>query len=220
MKRIVVVMVVALVAAPAMADVVTPTPFEATVSSYGDQGGRTIPVYDNTVNGTGFYYNHGGLEVGDDLEMTAGGLVDHITFGYYDLADDGAIVTSADIRFYDMAAFVGDGTDVPLATYTVGDLPGEGAWTVGVDLEAPFDAVPQHVVMSAQFDNTVNCGLLIYDPPVLGASQDMFWINDGTGNWYWFGGDPRANLCLAVEVVPEPASLVLLALGGVLLRRR
>lgn len=223
MKRALAILAIAAIAMPAMAGLVTTTatPYNGGVSYFGDQSaGTTIPVYDNTVNESGYYYNTAGLEEGDDLMMTAGGQIDHFAFGYYDPSGDGAVTTAADVRFYDMATFVGDGTDVPLAAYSVTNLPGEGGWIVDVDLDTPSPVMPADIVMSVQFDNTVDAGLLIYDPPVIGSSADMFWLNDGSGNWYYFGGNPVANFALEVEMVPEPASLALLALGGLALLRR
>ncbi len=223
MKKALAILAITVIAVPAMANLVTTTatPFSGGVAYYGDQSaGTTNPVYDNTVNSSGYYYNTNGLEEGDDLEMTAGGQMDHFAFGYYDPSGDGAVTTSAEVRFYDIATFVGDGTDTPIVSYTVTDLPGEGGWIVGVDLDTPSPVLPANIVMSVQLDNAVDAGLLIYDPPTIGASQDMFWLNDGTGNWYYFGGNPVANFALEVEMVPEPASLALLALGGLALLRR
>ncbi len=60
-------------------------------------------------------------------------------------------------------------------------------------------------------------GQLIYDPPTIGQSGDYFYMN---GGWYWFGGSPVANFYWAVGVIPEPGSLLLLALGGLTLARR
>ena len=62
-------------------------------------------------------------------------------------------------------------------------------------------------------------GQVMMDPPTVGSSTDNFYMN---GSWYYFGGDPVANMYWEVGVVPvpEPAALGLLALGGVLIRRR
>jgi hypothetical protein len=40
------------------------------------------------------------------------------------------------------------------------------------------------------------------------------------GNWYWFGGSPVANFYYQVGAIPEPGSLVPLALGALTLVRR
>jgi len=65
-------------------------------------------------------------------------------------------------------------------------------------------------------------GLVLYDPPTVGTSDDWFWRNDaGTWHAYWFGGNPVANFAATIEAdpvtaVPEPLTAIglLIGLGG------
>jgi hypothetical protein len=77
---------------------------------------------------------------------------------------------------------------------------------------------------------------LIYNPPTVGSSADLFFwtdeygdfaVNDPVGKLYWFGGSPVANFGWEFEVgsaaIPEPGTLALGLLGMlplVLLGRR
>lgn len=52
-------------------------------------------------------------------------------------------------------------------------------------------------------------GLLVFDPPVVGASFDDFWVRDTAGNWTTFlidGGAVPGNFSARVIAVPEPTT--------------
>ena len=89
------------------------------------------------------------------------------------------------------------------------------------------------------FDNAINqegaaqlneLGLGIFGPPTVGSSQDVFFqsssatsigTNNPAGTPFFFGGNPPADFgwsfSTAQSVVPEPSSLVLSAVGGLVL---
>ncbi|MDW8322202.1 MAG: PEP-CTERM sorting domain-containing protein [Armatimonadota bacterium] len=86
-------------------------------------------------------------------------------------------------------------------------------------LPSPLTA-PQDLWIGFSF-STTDAGLLIYDPPTVGTSHNLFTLNNAGP--YWFGGNPRANFYLETVPVPEPASLLVLSsgiMGLFALRRR
>jgi hypothetical protein len=71
--------------------------------------------------------------------------------------------------------------------------------------------------------NTATAGAVTYDPPTVGSSDDSFWeVDGGVWNSYYFTTGPVANFGASVDAIPEPATLTLMALGGLMLlgRRR
>ena len=118
-------------------------------------------------------------------------------------------------------------------------LPGTKIWegtTTGLGSEGtrlmawdvPNVLVPDSFIWTFQMDTTLNplfedpdgIGPDLNDNPAVGSSQDLMFINDGTG-WgsFNYGGgatDPVANMqAEIVAVVPEPAALGALAIGAV-----
>lgn len=166
------------------------------------QGPSCLSVYNDVENFTGLYYaEQDGKRVADDLHMVEGGSLCSFTFGYNDPGPGGfqAVVTF----------FANDGSDSPPTIpvggpYTVGGLPG-GTNAIIVD---PPDApvLGQDVWMAVQF-SAPTPGLLIADPPVVGSSHDYFY-EQPPGDYFFFGGSPRANFYLRVEAEPAvPAEI-------------
>ena len=80
----------------------------------------------------------------------------------------------------------------------------------------PSVLVPDTFVWTASADSMF-AGLATYDPPTVGSSGNYFWdLDSNDGLWYalWFESDPIANFGAKVVAVPEPVTMLFLALGG------
>lgn len=220
MRKIVVLAMLALVV-PALAgqlNAVSPT----SVAPLTVGGARALTgniVYDNTTNGQPYYFNQTGTEVGDDISFAGGqtGNLQAFTFIYY---DPSPAATTANVFFYEQDLVTGEVGNY-LGGYTIENLPGVGAWIINVDpVDYPITFDQPDIWMSVQFDDA-NSGLILYTPPTVGTSYDVFAQFTGTWSYYYFTGhNPAANFGLAVSLTPEPASLALLALGALTLIRR
>lgn len=192
---------------------VTAKPLPAGITINGTLAPQTAPDYSNTTTSTGFYYPGGaGAIVADDVQRTTSLPIAQVTFAYYapDNAPD-VVMYIYDLNGYNLPAPL-------LASYTLGTLNGAGAWAYTITLPAPLSA-PANIWIGFSF-SVANAGLLIYDPPTIGFSDDVF-MQDNSGLWY-FGGNPKANFYLETIPVPEPASLFVLGSGvmGLLALRR
>lgn len=187
---------------------------------------RGVTVYSNVTTQTGYYFNSQPYttpqELGDDLYMTGGGVLEGFKFTYASV-DPAPAPVAAVIAFYDLATFNYGGGNVPIAAYSVGPLPGNGAWiiTVSVDpMTAPL--LPANIMMTQLMD-TVDSGPLTFYPPTVGSTTDGVWAGAPDNMFFTSGmfGLPPNTLNFGYEVtVPEPAALLLVGLAGLLIRRR
>jgi hypothetical protein len=153
-----------------------------------------LEVYDNSATFTGFYYSEqNGAEAIDDLHMLELGGLCSFTFGYNKPGGGGF---DAFVTFY--ANETGDTPpSVVLAgPYPINGLPG-GANAITVNIEdGPF--LGNNVWMGVSFSDPT-AGLLVYDPPVIGSSDDYFY-EFPANSYLFFGGDPVANFYLRVSL--------------------
>ncbi len=113
--------------------------------------------------------------------------------------------------FYDSGVLLGVQTLAGLNEYT---------------FAIPNVTVPDHFVWTVQAYNRQGSvgelGPAYYNPATVGFSDDFFWLSDMGSEWtpYSWGGSPYANFAARLTAVPEPASVCVLGLGALLLRRR
>ncbi|MBM4019395.1 MAG: PEP-CTERM sorting domain-containing protein [Planctomycetes bacterium] len=171
---------------------------------------RAEIVYDNTVNSQGYAYTPL-AELGDAVYLDGTARIVTAFKVLLYSSDPDLVTIDLESRFY--------ANDGP------GDEPGTLLWsdvlwgldvlpgTQTVDFAVPSVVVPDVLTWTVN-TGSGTVGPVMYDPPVVGASDDYFWMNDGTG-WgaWWFGGYPVANFGAMIEAVPEPATLCLLGAG-------
>jgi hypothetical protein len=193
-------------------------------------------LYWENTDGLYFLPASTGNNYGDDIHFAGGVTMTGWEFQYFSRTStpEQYIPFNATVNFYPMDTFTG-GSGALINSYTVTGL-GTGANLV--QMAVPGQALPAHVYMEVVFDAGVRAttGLLIAgdgDPEAGLPSWDIFPVYNPAGNLLglsWFGGytpdlpqtDPNYNPMgnFMIGIVPEPVTLGLLVLGGLLAVRR
>jgi hypothetical protein len=226
MKKALVLIALAALAAPVLAaELAYTSPMPLTYAGpLGDAQTRATVVYDDTTTVTAGFAQAPGAQIGDELLMTAGGILDTCSFSVFNSSAT-APLTSADLtlKFYNLVGttYVLAGqlayTNVALnlnaggyySTFNVTGIAGSNI-SLGTTVLATL-------TISNVVGGSTSVGQVLANPPAVGSSTDDFFYN---GSWYWFNGNPVANFYWQIGVVPEPASMLLLGLAGLLIRRR
>lgn len=237
MKRIGVVLLVLAIAAPVLAggiDVATAVPHRIG-GTFGGSDRATV-VYSNTTNSTGYATTTSGNEVGDDMALTAIGTLDTLTFSVWNsdfTALHNLLTADFEVNFYNysidpngifvVGSHIGGFTD-PGETLNL--LPGYGTGLtfsgLSTGLVPPIVFAQNTIIASLKITNltggSLTAGQFIMGAPTIGSSYTAFFKN-GTFGW-WFPSINAGNFLWEVGVIPEPASMLLLGLAGLLIRRR
>lgn len=204
-------------------------------------------IYDNSGNDLAIRFEPGTLEVGDEINFGGSSLdrvLTQFSFEYFgESATPGVFAgnVQARVRFYYNNGTPDSGYLSPNTkfydsqwfniqpTYSVDPLlDGRSTliFTAGSDnIPANGLMLPYKMTWSVQFQGMLagdRVGIDLYDPPLVGTSQDDYWQFDGTAWQLKENPAGPVNFASRFDAVPEPSALSLLAGAFVmaLLRRR
>lgn len=238
MNKIAVALVVLALAMPVGATTLTADPVSRSRGGSVGSPSRGWVVYDDTVAVPewGFAWTPGSL-IGDDLylDMTGapGNILDDFSFSVFNggpWPDKLLDSCDVDLSFYDLNDFTFVGA-VSFPGLHPSLAPGYYTTYHAADLGTLNIALPAELLAIIRIYNVMGgadrVGQIIVNPIAVGSSSDMFWLDDTVATppgpnqgWYWFSGEPDANFYWQIGVIPEPASLLLVALNGLVLIRR
>lgn len=178
-------------------------------------------VFDNTAstNNLGRSFSPGsGVEFGDQIFLTGNDRrITDFQFDYF-LSPGANGNERAELFFYQNNGGA-NGTAPGTQLYRSGTFPLDTGYQT-VLAQGLSVSVGNTFTWSVQFtgiDFGEQAGLLVFDPPTVGASFDDFWVKDTLGNWSTFlidNGAVPGNFSARVIAVPEPTTFALgLSLG-------
>jgi len=217
---------------------------------------QNVPVYENTINYTGFAYANAGSGVigtnnvittlvADDINFNSPAINFNVVGFKFSVANFNGTAVSARprLRFYNNDGSGGGpgtfitqvnfgaisfGSGVTVFTVTGVNFNVDGTFWAGITFDNNSGATG---ATQAQMDNL---GQGIFNPPVLGSSQDLFFktstfgdfaSSNPAGGFFFFNGNPVANFGFQFIIqVPEPSTFLmvgaLLPVAGLWMHRR
>ncbi len=183
----------------------------------GGGGSRGIAVYSNaqtSVGIIGYELPNIGVVLADQLHMTAGGVLDELSFAvavYYN---------TESLTGIDATIWIGDANDpenwlynfTTQQTFPGGIANGQHAVVTLTGLAPQNYVLPQDIILGVNYANPVgqltgNIGQAVFGPPTIGTSEDFILYGDAYGlpltPWSWPAYSPNNNFYYRVVVVGE-----------------
>ncbi|MFA6132977.1 MAG: PEP-CTERM sorting domain-containing protein [Phycisphaerae bacterium] len=131
-------------------------------------------------------------------------------------------LTDLDLFFFDYNTTTHIPGPSPLWSSTLHNVAVDGLTRVQFDL--PNVTFPDTFVWVVGADSDI-AGLATFNPPTVGSSENNYWNWDRSFDYpdsWWrlsLGQDMQANFGATIYAVPEPASMAMLAVGGLFMLR-
>lgn len=178
-------------------------------------------VYDNSTNLLGSFYspNQNGIQFGDQVFLAGSDRrITDFSFDYFASTNLSGNET-AQVFFYLNNGVDGAPGDAPIFSSLPFDIDaGGGRITIpalGVTLtNSSFTWAVSFSGLDVFLGE--NAGLLLADPPTIGASLNDFWVRGSDGSWSTFlidGGATPGNFSARITAVPEPGTFAMIGLG-------